>query len=215
MHLWRVAMDLAPLRLLRRSKGERVSIEAMAIVLHHSRARGTAKVILLGIANHDGDGGSWPSVYTLSRYANCDRSTVQRSIKRLVSLGEIRVDLQAGGTADREDQLRPNLYHVVLECPAGCDRTKHHRMPGDAVIHTMWKDRGRSSAAAAETRPRTGRTDAAQTPHTQTLTSGSAPTTDREDRGPRCSICGFVRYLCDKAQERIDPAARHTFGARS
>ena len=43
-----------------------MSIELMSLVLHHSVAQPTHKLILLGIANHQGDGGAWPSIETLS-----------------------------------------------------------------------------------------------------------------------------------------------------
>jgi hypothetical protein len=43
-----------------------MSIEAVATVLNHSKARGRAKLVLIGIANHLGDQGAWPSISTLS-----------------------------------------------------------------------------------------------------------------------------------------------------
>lgn len=107
-----------------------MSIESMALVLHHSRAAGTTKLVLLGIANHDGDGGAWPSIATLARYANASERSVQRAISELVRLGEITVAYQEGGGAKADDRYRPNRYDVALECPPGCDRSKHHRMPG-------------------------------------------------------------------------------------
>lgn len=104
-----------------------MSVESLAAVLHHSRAKGTAKVVAIGIANHDGDGGAWPSIRTLAMYANADRSTIKRAIRQLVKLGEVRVHIQAGGTRDMEDTERPNRYDVLVECPEGCDRTTNHK----------------------------------------------------------------------------------------
>lgn len=98
----------------------------MALALHHSQAKGTDKVVLLGIANHAGDGGSWPSVPTLAVYANVDERTVQRSIDNLVALGEVRREVQAGGTARMADWDRPNLYTVTIRCPENCDGTRKH-----------------------------------------------------------------------------------------
>jgi len=196
--------------------GGRVSLEAMAIVLHHSRARGSAKVILLGIANHAGDGGSWPTVRTLAKYANCDRSTVQRAITRLRSLGEIHVDVQGGGTVDYDDELRPNRYDILLECPATCDRTMHHRTPGDAIIHTLWKNPaavarpGRGGAAVA--RPGGGRTDAAQTNPLLTPTQGSAlPTGHARDTTPPCKICSQSLNRCREQDARVPVDQRHEY----
>jgi len=99
----------------------------MAIALHHSRAKGATKLVLVGIANHDGDGGAWPSIGTLARYAACSASQVQRSIKRLEELGEIRRHIQQGGTWDMQSWARPNRYDFLLTCPEDCDRTKNHR----------------------------------------------------------------------------------------
>lgn len=104
-----------------------MSIESMAIVLHHSRATGTAKIVLLGIANHDGDGGAWPSVDTLARYANVTRSRVHAALKTLEGLGEIKRLISQGGDHSTADHMRPNLYHVTIACPATCDRSKNHR----------------------------------------------------------------------------------------
>lgn len=104
-----------------------MSVEAMALVLHHSRAAGTAKLVLLGIANHAGDGGAWPTIATLARYANTTERTVQRAIAQLVKLGEVRVHPQAGGLVMRHFE-RPNRYDVLLACPAACDRTTNHRL---------------------------------------------------------------------------------------
>ncbi len=95
----------------------------MAIALRHSRAKGTAKVVMIGIANHDGDGGSWPSIDTLADYANVDPRSVQRAIDQLEKLGEVRRIVQGGGTHLTADAHRPNLYEVLLRCPVDCDRT--------------------------------------------------------------------------------------------
>jgi hypothetical protein len=120
-----------------------VSVEALAAVLHHSRARGTDKLVLVGIANHDGDGGAWPGVGKLACYANVDERTVRRSLRRLETLGEIRVHLQAGGPSGVPEWKRPNRYDVLVACPATCDRTRHHHpIPLPQAPADLWIDRG-------------------------------------------------------------------------
>jgi hypothetical protein len=99
----------------------------MALVLHHSRAKGTAKLVLLGIANHQGDGGAWPHVATLARYANVTERAVQDAIAKLVKAGELAVHAQAGGPRYMPDHARPNRYDVLVSCPITCDRTPNHR----------------------------------------------------------------------------------------
>lgn len=101
-----------------------MSIEAMAICLHHSKTQGATKLVLLGIANHEGDGGAWPAISTLARYAGgVNRRTVQRSIQELIELGEISCDVNGGGFGD----AKPNLYRVTLRCPQNCDGSTAHR----------------------------------------------------------------------------------------
>lgn len=103
----------------------------MAVVLHHSPAVGTDKIVLLGIANHDGDGGAWPSIATLAKYANVTERSVQYSLDKLEQSGQIRRELNAGGTRRTRDHERPNWYEVLVRCPLTCDGTIQHRMPGD------------------------------------------------------------------------------------
>jgi len=100
----------------------------MAIALNHSRAQGSARIVLIGIANHDGDGGAWPSVATLARYAGITARNVQKALTKLEELGEIKRITQAGGTNSMPDHTRPNLYRVTLRCPHNCDRTSRHQV---------------------------------------------------------------------------------------
>jgi len=105
-----------------------MSVESSTLVWMHSRSKGTARIVLLAIADHDGDGGAWPSVETLMRKAgNIDRRAVQRAIATLESLGEIRRFIQAGGTPEMDHTRRPNRYEILITCPEYCDRTKRHK----------------------------------------------------------------------------------------
>lgn len=104
-----------------------MSVEALAVVLHHSTAKGTDKLILIGVANHDGDGGAWPAIDTLARYANVSRRTAERSLAALVQLGELHIELRAGGKRDTPEHERPNLYTIRVACPPTCDGTVNHR----------------------------------------------------------------------------------------
>lgn len=107
----------------------------MAIALHHSKATGTAKLILIGIANHDGDGGAWPSLRTLARYAGItDTRRIRRAIGTLESLGEIRREVMAGGDNSTPDHLRPNLYRFLLACPRTCDHSKNHKRIDEVAL---------------------------------------------------------------------------------
>ena len=110
-----------------------MSIESVAIALHHSRSKGTAKLVLLGIANHDGDGGAFPKIATLAKYASVHPRHVVRCLNQLGELGEIVIHQSQGGTARTPNYVRPNLYEFILECPPECDRTKNHRIKDEKL----------------------------------------------------------------------------------
>ena len=86
----------------------------MVTVLNAGNLTARRKLILLGIANHDGDGGSWPSISTLARYAVCSTRTVQRELQRLTEDGLVTVEHQAGGFLSTRADRRPNLYHLNI-----------------------------------------------------------------------------------------------------
>jgi hypothetical protein len=88
-----------------------MSIEAVSLVLNESRATGRAKLVLLGIANHLGDHGAWPSISTLARYANASERSVKRDIQELVELGELKVEVQ---NAPTRTQYKTNLYWITI-----------------------------------------------------------------------------------------------------
>lgn len=89
-----------------------MSIEAMNLVLNYSKATGRAKLVLLGIANHFGDNGAWPSISTLARYANASERSVKRDIQELVELGELNVEVNSAPTGG---QYKTNLYWINVE----------------------------------------------------------------------------------------------------
>jgi hypothetical protein len=110
-----------------------MSIESIAVCLHHSKASGTDKVVLIGIANHDGDGGAWPTIATLAKYSNVSERNTQRAIDRLIEMGEIVKHVQKGGNMSTRPDKRPNRYEVMVRCPADCDGTPQHRIGVSSV----------------------------------------------------------------------------------
>jgi hypothetical protein len=207
-----------------------VSVEQLAIVLHHSAAAGTEKVILLGIANHDGDGGAFPTIKTLAKYANRDTRNVQRAIKHLVDAGELRVHDQAGGYANTPDWKRPNSYEILVTCPAWCDRSPQHRdtrEPKKSYPQAPVKEGAdRVASAPPGGASVTGRGDASVTPPggasaTQTIqVTTHATTPSRREAsvtGPRASTGLPVDELRTNAQKARDALLRSktTTGATS
>jgi DNA-binding transcriptional ArsR family regulator len=92
-----------------------MSIESIswALNLEDDRLTAVDRLVLIGVANHDGDGGAWPAVATLARYAGVAPRSVSRSLSRLEDLGLlVRHQQQGGNSRTRADQ-RPNLYELV------------------------------------------------------------------------------------------------------
>lgn len=73
---------------------------------------GTPKLVMIGIASHDGEGGSWPSVPTLARYAAVTPRNVQKAIDKLAEAGWLVVHQNEGGTRNTRADRRTNLYEV-------------------------------------------------------------------------------------------------------
>ena len=96
-----------------------MSIEKMTTVLYHAKVSGNEKVVLLGIANHEGDGGAYPAVDTLARYANLDRRATQRILRKLEDASLLSSARRTGSST---------VYRVLVQCPEDCDRTTNHRI---------------------------------------------------------------------------------------
>lgn len=104
-----------------------MSLEAISIVLNHSRALGTSKVVLMGLAWHTGKDrveGCYPSQQTLADYANCSTRQVRRCLNELVELGELHI--VTNGSFRYGSNASTNLYTVILDCPEWCDKTYNH-----------------------------------------------------------------------------------------
>ena len=109
-----------------------MSAEAVTVVLHHSKAEGTAKLVLWGIANHHSDHGAWPSIATLAKYANIKERRVQQIIRELAAIGEIAIEEQ-GGLGQR--QYKTNRYHILIQCPRDCDGSLNHKTGVQSVTN--------------------------------------------------------------------------------
>lgn len=83
----------------------------MNAVWQHSKADGRARLVLLAIADHQGEIGAWPSIARLARMVNASERSVQRDIQYLQAIGELKVELQ---NAPTNKQYKSNLYWVTL-----------------------------------------------------------------------------------------------------
>lgn len=105
-----------------------MSLEAVSAVLHHSKAKGTAKLVLMGIAWHTGVDpaeGAYPAQSTLAAYANTTVRQVQRALHDLEELGEVETAVH-DGTGYRADRIT-NRYYLRVYCPANCEQGLTHR----------------------------------------------------------------------------------------
>lgn len=97
-----------------------MSIATMQAVWEHSKSTGRSRLVLLAIADHQGEIGAWPSIATIAKMVNSSERSVQRDIQELVELGELSVEVQ---NAPTNRQYKSNLYWVTLpgvtKTPAG------------------------------------------------------------------------------------------------
>lgn len=83
----------------------------MNAVWRESKSTGRSRLVLLAIADHQGEIGAWPSIATIAKMVNASERSVQRDIKYLQTLGELRVEAQK---APGNSQYKSNLYWVTL-----------------------------------------------------------------------------------------------------
>jgi len=89
-----------------------VSIEAVARALTIPGPTASERLALIGIANHDGDGGAWPSIATLAHYACVSERQIRATLRRLETKGWIGIEYNAGGTSTTRADRRPNRYTI-------------------------------------------------------------------------------------------------------
>lgn len=198
----------------------------MAIALHHSKAKGSTKLILVGIANHDGDGGAMVGMARLATYGGVEVRQARKGIRRLEALGEIRTHVQAGSLDYLDDHEQPNRYDFLLECPVWCDRSKNHRdtrksyaRPADpAATRGLFPvDNPRSSRTGGGLQDRGA--PVPQNPQTVPRTpgdpGGASTTGHARDTTPPCVECSAPNLTtCVARQVRLAKADRHDYQPR-
>jgi len=88
-----------------------MSITVMNAVWQHSKADGRARLVLLAIADHQGEIGAWPSLATLAKMVNASERSIQRDIQHLQDIGELEIHYQQ---APSRSHYKTNLYWVTL-----------------------------------------------------------------------------------------------------
>lgn len=68
-----------------------MSVKVIADVWQHSQAKGTARLVILALADHaDHDGFCWPSLTRIATYCKVNRANVSRNLKKLIESGEVQ-----------------------------------------------------------------------------------------------------------------------------
>lgn len=93
-----------------------MSVKITSAVWTSSKSSGRARLVLLAIADHQGEIGAWPSIPTLAKMVNASERSVQRDIQELIDMGELIRHEQA---APSRGQYKANLYWVNLPSVAG------------------------------------------------------------------------------------------------
>jgi hypothetical protein len=88
-----------------------MSIQIMNAVWRESKSKGRARLVLLSIADHQGELGAWPSIETLAKMVNSSPRSVQRDIQELIELGELVVEFRSAPTYG---PYKANRYFVNL-----------------------------------------------------------------------------------------------------
>jgi len=66
-----------------------MSIEISNAVWRTSQSVGRARLVLLAIADHQGEIGAWPSIETLAKMVNASERSVQRDIAAPLAVADL------------------------------------------------------------------------------------------------------------------------------
>ncbi|MFF5273760.1 helix-turn-helix domain-containing protein [Streptomyces sp. NPDC000133] len=106
-----------------------MSSDAREWVWEHSSSRGTARLVLLSIADRVADEQciAWASLTSLAERANASRSTVRDALDRLLDSSELeQVD-------DLVGPQRSTVYRLPLAAKAVADATRQQKTDGEAA----------------------------------------------------------------------------------
>ena len=141
-----------------------MSLESTALVWAHSKATGSALLALLAIADHDGDGGSWPAMETIAHRARVSREGARKIVRRLEEMGEIVTERNGGGGLRTAAHMRTNRYEITIECPPTCDHSARHREIPEPVDNYPPPNGGDPAARMGGTPPNGGTNHPLTTP---------------------------------------------------
>lgn len=150
-----------------------MSVDAQTWVWKHSSLTGSARLVLLRIADQANSSGadSWPGIDTMAEECRVQRRAVQRAIRQAEEAGELLVFEQAGGDSKCPARWRPNRYD--LPRVSGWQPPSHLVARHDPAGHMA-----ASSGVSSET-PR--KDEAGVSPTTPRTVNGVSSTTPRNE----------------------------------
>ena len=119
-------------------------------VWKHSQAKGTARLVLLAIADHCNTAGvAWPSLTRLASYVNVDRRNVIMAVNRLIEMGELqRVKTGKTGvattykvvlTSDATVTSDASITQLVTEASPQPPLNRQDSLLGESDFNAFWK----------------------------------------------------------------------------
>jgi hypothetical protein len=116
-----------------------MSVDATSWVWNHSKAKRSARLVLLCIADHAHSDGTnaWPGLKRIAERTQLSERRVQDAIRELISKGELERTVNGGGPANMRADKRPNLYKVVLpKTKSGMDEVSTPQSNGADEVST-------------------------------------------------------------------------------
>jgi hypothetical protein len=96
-----------------------MSVQATTWVWSNSKTTGTAKLVMLAIADHAWQDGTnaWPSIGRLAKMTGLSEDTVRRAVKQAEELNELAVDRKNGGRAKKGEHASNDYVLLMTEQP--------------------------------------------------------------------------------------------------
>ena len=91
-----------------------MSVQDIGLVFETSKSEKSDRLVMLAIANYtDDEHEAWPSHSTLARVTRLSESTVKRSLRTMVEMGELEVIVH-GAHKYRAGNRKSNLYRLIF-----------------------------------------------------------------------------------------------------
>jgi len=108
-----------------------MAVSMVRYALEQSPARGSARLVLLALADRADDCGlCWPSIGDIARRAQLSRRQTQRAVARLIQMGELRI-LQPGGGRNKVNRVLVVAGRSAAELDRVIGKPCHARQGND------------------------------------------------------------------------------------